>query len=143
MYTFLAILMLRYVRRWVKLIPLKLSKMDSWKKTFLSLDLRISKNISQIGEAKVSKFKFMHTLSESKGIFAIDQKAIVLCFAKNIAFLLRHLVDSYAFTEPCQVISNPYHFRQHNYHFRHAKAHGKNYIKAILLLVCHLLSNRL
>ena len=46
------------------------------KKTFLSLDLHIAKNILQIGEAKVSKFKFMHTLFELKSIFAIEQKAI-------------------------------------------------------------------
>ena len=60
------------------------------KKTFQYLDLRISKNILQIGEAKVSKFKFMHSLSELKSIFAIEQKAIVSCFVKNIAFLLGH-----------------------------------------------------
>ena len=52
------------------------------------LDSRMSKNILQIGEAKVSRFKFMHTLSESKSMFAIEQKAIVLCFVKNVAFLL-------------------------------------------------------
>ena len=63
-------------------------EIGSWEKTFLSLDLRISKNISQIGEAKVSKFKFMHTLSESKSIFAIEQKAIVSCFAKHVAFFI-------------------------------------------------------
>ena len=40
----------------------------------------------------MSKFKFMHTLSESKGIFAVEQKAIVSCFVKNVAFLLGHLV---------------------------------------------------
>ena len=63
-------------------MPLKLPKIGSWNKAFLSLDLRISNNILQIGEAKVSKFKFMHTLSESKSIFAIEQKAIVskMCF---------------------------------------------------------------
>ena len=37
-------------------------KIDSWKKTFMSLNLRISKNILQIGEPKASKSKFMHTL---------------------------------------------------------------------------------
>ena len=61
-------------------------------KTFLPLDLSISKNILQIGEAKVSKVKFMHTLFESKSIFVIDQQAIVLCSVKNVAFLLGHLV---------------------------------------------------
>ena len=34
----------------------------------------------------------MHTLLESKSIFAIEQKAIVACFVKNVAFLLGHLV---------------------------------------------------
>ena len=53
------------------------------KTTFLSLDLRISKSILQIGEAKVSKFKFMHTLSKSRSIFAIEQTAIVSCFSKT------------------------------------------------------------
>ena len=67
-------------------MPLKLPKIGCWKKTFLSLDLRISNNILQIGEAKVSKFKFMHTFSESKGIFAIEQKAIVSCFVKMLRF---------------------------------------------------------
>ena len=47
------------------LIPLKLPKIGSWeKKTFPSLDLHISNNILQIREGKVSKFKFMHTLSK-------------------------------------------------------------------------------
>ena len=74
------------------MIPLKSPKIGSWKETFLSLDLRISKNILQIGEAKVSKFKFIHTLSESKSIFATEQKAIFSCFVKNVAFLLGHPV---------------------------------------------------
>ena len=73
---FMAILMLSYVRRWVILIPLKLLKIGSWKKTFLSLDLRILINISQIGEAKVSKFKFMHTLSESKSILQLNKRLL-------------------------------------------------------------------
>ena len=34
----------------------------------------------------VSKFKFMHALSESKSIVAIEQTAIVLCFVKHVAF---------------------------------------------------------
>ena len=61
----------------------KSPKIGSWKTTFLSLDLRISKNILQTREAKVSKFKFMHTLSESKCTFAIEQKAIVSSFCKK------------------------------------------------------------
>ena len=52
----------------------------------------LSKNILQIGEAKVSKFKFMHTLSESKSIFVTEQKAIVSCFLEYVAFLLGHPV---------------------------------------------------
>ena len=56
------------------------------------LNLHISKNILQIGEPKLSKSKFMHTLLESKSIFAIEQKAIVSCFVKNFAFLLGHPV---------------------------------------------------
>ena len=48
-----------YVRRWVKLIPLESPKIGSWKKkTFLSSDFRILKNILLIREATVSKFKF-------------------------------------------------------------------------------------
>ena len=77
------------MRRWVKIDT---PKIGSLRKTFLSLDSRILKNISQIGEAKVSKFKFMHTLSESKSLFAIEQKAIVSCFVNNVAFLLGHPV---------------------------------------------------
>ena len=38
----------------------------------------------------MSNFKFMHTLSESKSIFAIEQKTIVSCSVKNVAFLLGH-----------------------------------------------------
>ena len=40
----------------------------------------------------MSKFKFIHTLSESISIFAIEQKAIVSCFVRNVAFLLGHPV---------------------------------------------------
>ena len=40
----------------------------------------------------MSKFVFMHTLSESKSIFEIEQKAIVSCFVENVAFLLGHPV---------------------------------------------------
>ena len=66
------------------MIPLKSPKICPWKKTFLSLEFRISKNILLIGEAKV------HTLSESKSILTIEQKAIVSCFVKHVAFLLGH-----------------------------------------------------
>ena len=34
----------------------------------------------------MSKSKFFHKLLESKNIFTIEQKAIVLCFVKNVAF---------------------------------------------------------
>ena len=40
----------------------------------------------------MSQSKFIHTLSESKNIFALEQKAIVLNFVKNVAFLLGHPV---------------------------------------------------
>ena len=65
-------------------------QIDSWRKTSTSLNLRISKNILQIGEPKVSKSKLIHTLLKSKSIFAIEQKATstVACFVKNVAFLL-------------------------------------------------------
>ena len=66
-----------------KIDTLKSPKIGSWKKTFLSLDLRISKNILQIGEAKVSKFNLMHTFSKSKSMFAIEQKAVVSSFVKK------------------------------------------------------------
>ena len=62
------------------------------KKIFMSLNLRISKNILQIGKPKASKSKFMHTLLETKSIFAIEQKAIVSRFVKDVAFLLGHPV---------------------------------------------------
>ena len=48
--------------------------------------LTIRKLLVQIVEAKLLKFKFMHTLSKSKSIFVIEQKAIVSCFVKNVAF---------------------------------------------------------
>ena len=35
----------------------------------------------------MSKFKFMHIFSESKSIFAIEQKDIVSCFVKDVALL--------------------------------------------------------
>ena len=42
----------------------------------------------------MSKSKFIHTLSESKSVFASEQKAIVLSFVKNVAFLLGHPVEN-------------------------------------------------
>ena len=41
----------------------------------------------------MSKSKFIHTLSGSKNILALEQKTIVLSYAKNVAFLLGHPVD--------------------------------------------------
>ena len=38
------------------------------------------------------KSKFILTLSESKNSLALDQKAIILSFVKNVAFLLGHPV---------------------------------------------------
>ena len=38
------------------------------------------------------KSKFIDTLSESKNIFSLEQKDIVLSFVKNVAFLLGHPV---------------------------------------------------
>ena len=83
------------------MIPLKSPKIGYWRKTYLSVDLRISKNILQIGETTVSKFKFMHTLSESKSIFAIEQKAIVSCFVKMLRFYwdTRYMEGVYSPTE--------------------------------------------
>ena len=40
----------------------------------------------------MSKSKFIYILSESKNMFALKQKAIVLSFVKNVAFLLGHPV---------------------------------------------------
>ena len=40
----------------------------------------------------MSKSKFIHTLSESKNTSALEQKAIILSFVKNVAFLLGHPV---------------------------------------------------
>ena len=74
--------MFSYVEELVELIPLKLPKIGSCKtKTFLSLDLRISKYTLQIEDARVSTFYFMHTLSESKSIFEIEQKTVHLFHA--------------------------------------------------------------
>ena len=41
----------------------------------------------------MSKSKLIHILLEFKNIFALQQKAIVLNFVKNVAFLLGHPVD--------------------------------------------------
>ena len=43
----------------------------------------------------MSKFELMHTLSESKNIFEIELKAIVSCFAKNVAFLSGQPVEKF------------------------------------------------
>ena len=59
---------------------------------FIILHLSISKNILLIREAKVSKSKLMHSLSQSKIIFSFEQNAIVSCYSKSIAFLLEHSV---------------------------------------------------
>ena len=78
--------MLSYVRRWANFIPLKLPKIRSRKKTFLFLDLRISKNVLQVGKAKVSKFEVDAYPFRTESIFATEQKTIVLCFVKHVAF---------------------------------------------------------
>ena len=54
----------------------------------------------------MSKFKFMHTLSESKSIFAIEQKAIVSCFVKDVVLSLGHPV----YIKDMEVIVFLYHF---------------------------------
>ena len=41
------------------------------------------------------KHKFIHTLSESTNIFTLEQKATVLSFVKNVAFLLGHRYKEY------------------------------------------------
>ena len=43
-----------------------------------------------MGDAKVSKSKLIHTLSKSENTYALEQKAIILSFVKNVAFLLGH-----------------------------------------------------
>ena len=40
----------------------------------------------------MSNSKFIHTFSESKNTFVLEQKAIILSFVKNVAFLLGHPV---------------------------------------------------
>ena len=42
----------------------------------------------------MQKSTFIHTLSEYNNIFALEQRAIVLSFVKNIAFLLGHSVSA-------------------------------------------------
>ena len=54
----------------------------------------------------MSKFKSMHSLSELKSIFAIEQKVIVSCFVKDVALLLGHPVQN------CQVCSSLDHYSQ-------------------------------
>ena len=68
------------------MIPLKSPKIDSQKNTFMSLNLRSSKNVLQIGEPKVSKSKFMHSLQESKSILHFNKRLLLVCFVKNVAF---------------------------------------------------------
>ena len=75
------------------MILLKLPKIGSLKKSISVLSFTYLEEYFKDREAKVSKFKFMHALSESKSLFAIEQKAVVSCFVKNVAFLLRHPVD--------------------------------------------------
>ena len=58
----------------------------------MTLNLHVSKNTLRIGEPRVSKSKFMHTLLESKSVLSVEQKAIVSCFVNNVAFLLGHPV---------------------------------------------------
>ena len=43
----------------------------------------------------MSKSKFIHTLSEHENVFTLEQRAIVLSFVKNVAFLLGHPVCLY------------------------------------------------
>ena len=50
----------------------------------------------------------MHTLSESKSIFATEQKTIVSCFVKNVGFLLGHLVVLNVLLESCIYKTNTY-----------------------------------
>ena len=38
----------------------------------------------------MSRFKFIHALSESENTFALEQQAIVVSFVRNVAFLLGH-----------------------------------------------------
>ena len=42
----------------------------------------------------MSKSKFIHTLSESKNTFALEKKAIILSFVKNVAFLFGQTVEN-------------------------------------------------
>ena len=61
----------------------------------LCIQIYISQRIfDKIGNVKASKSKFIHTLSEYKNIFALEQRVIVLSFTKNVAFLLGHQVEN-------------------------------------------------
>ena len=44
----------------------------------------------------MSKLELVHTLSESKNTLAVEQKAIVVSFVENVAFLFGHPVDAFA-----------------------------------------------
>ena len=41
----------------------------------------------------MSQSEFIHTLSESKNTFALEQKPIILGFVKNVAIFLGHPVQ--------------------------------------------------
>ena len=70
----------------MKLIPLKSPKNRLLKKTFLSLYLRISENILLIREAKVSKFKLMHNVSQSKCILQLNKRLLFHAMSKVLRF---------------------------------------------------------
>ena len=53
----------------------------------MSLDLRVSENILQIGEAKALKAKIIHTLSESKSISVIEQRLLFHASPKCCMFI--------------------------------------------------------
>ena len=63
----------------------------------------------------MSKSKFIHTLSESKNIFALEQKAIVLSFVKNVAFFLGHVVvGSTAYDDRGSHFKSPFSLSKNN-----------------------------
>ena len=68
----LVIIKMKNIVKIIKLIPQKWPKVGSWKYRPLYLNLHISKNMWQIGDAMVSKSKFIHTLLESKNIFVLE-----------------------------------------------------------------------
>ena len=72
MYTFFFNSIVKLCKKVGKIDTPKIAQNQLLEKTFLSLDLHISKNILQTGKANVSKFKFMYTLSKSKSILAIE-----------------------------------------------------------------------